>query len=114
MMDTRDRLDELGEFVAKNGKDAEDGKFLLGDHITKEEIFACTACNACIEACPVLIDPVSIILQLRRYMSMEESSSPAAWNAMFSNIETSFAPWKFPPSDRFKWAEELNSERNGK
>lgn len=114
MMDTRDRLEEVAEFMAKNGTGAEDGKFLLGDYISKEEIFACTTCNACIEACPVLIDPVSIILQLRRYMCMEESNAPAAWNAMFSNIETSFSPWKFPPAERFKWAEEVKSESNGK
>jgi heterodisulfide reductase subunit C len=114
MMDTRDRLEEVGEVLSKNGKDVEDGKFLLGDYISKEEIFACTTCNACVEACPVMIDPLSIILQLRRYMSMEESSAPSEWNAMFSNIETSFSPWKFPPSDRFKWADELKRETDGK
>lgn len=110
MMDTRDRLEEFGELIAKKGKDADDKKSLLGDYISKEEIFACTSCNACVEACPVTIDPLSIILQMRRYMSMEESSAPAAWNAMFSNIETSFSPWKFPPSERFKWASELKNE----
>ncbi len=109
MMDTRDRLEEIGELVARNGKEADDGKSLLDDYITKEEVFACTSCNACVEACPVTIDPLSIILQLRRYMCMEESSAPAEWNTMFSNIETSFSPWKFPPSDRFKWAEELKA-----
>jgi len=110
MMDTRDRIEEVGNLVAKNGKDADDGKSLLDDYISKEEIFACTSCNACVEACPVTIDPLTIILQMRRYMSMEESSSPAAWNAMFANIETSFSPWKFPPSERFKWASELKNE----
>ena len=100
MMDVRDRAED----VSKNG--AADGKSLLGDYITKEEIFACTSCNACVEACPVNIDPLNIILQLRRYTAMEESSSPADWNNMFSNIETNFAPWKFPAADRFNWSKE--------
>lgn len=110
-MDTRDRMEEVGDLIAKKGKDTTDGKSLLGDYISKEEIFACTSCNACVEACPVTIDPLSIILQMRRYLSMEESSAPAAWNGMFSNIETSLAPWKFAPSDRFKWADELKNEQ---
>ena len=110
-MDTRDRVEVLGNLIAKSGADASDGKSLLGDYISKEEIFACTSCNACVEACPVMIDPLSIILQMRRYMTMEESSAPQEWNAMFSNIETSFSPWKFPPSDRFKWADELTKDQ---
>ena len=110
MMDTRDRLEELGRLVAREGMEAEDGKALLGDYISKEEVFACTTCNACVEACPVLINPLNIIIQLRRYMTMEESSAPAEWNSMFSNIETSFSPWKFPPADRFKWADELKNK----
>jgi len=114
MMDTRDRIEELGALVAKQGKDFRDEKSLLGNYISREEIFACTSCNACVEACPVAIDPLSIILQLRRYTAMEESTSPSEWNMMFSNIETSFSPWKFPPSDRFKWAEELKNENHGK
>ncbi len=101
MMETRDRIEEIGK---GEGKD----KSLLGDYITKEEINACTSCNACTEACPVNIDPLSIILEMRRYVAMEESGSPASWNAMFANVETNFAPWKFAPSDRFKWKEELN------
>ncbi len=101
IMDVRDRAEILGK---SGGKD--DGRSLF-DHISKEEIFACTTCNACIDICPVNIDPVSVILGLRRYIAMEESSSPVDWNMMFNNIETNFAPWKFPASDRFKWAESL-------
>lgn len=104
MMDTRDRLEEVGA----NAKGIDDGKSLLGDYITKEEINACTSCNACFEACPVMINPLDIILELRRYIAMEESGSPAAWNNMFQNIETSFAPWKFSPGDRFNWANKAN------
>ena len=110
MMDVRDRMEEIGTKNAKGENGLEDGKSLLGDYITKEEINACTSCNACVEACPVTIDPLSIILELRRYVSMEESGSPASWNSMFQNIETNFAPWKFAPTDRFNWAKELKEQ----
>ncbi|MEM9338972.1 MAG: (Fe-S)-binding protein [Bacteroidota bacterium] len=106
MMDTRDRMEDAGR------KGLEDGKSLLGDYITKEEINACTNCNACVEACPVMINPLDIILQMRRYVAMEEAGSPASWNAMFQNVETNFAPWKFGAQDRFNWADELKAEKS--
>lgn len=105
MMATRDRSEEIGRNLDAK-KDINDGKSLLGDYITQEEILACTSCQACVEACPINIDPLSIILQLRRYTIMEEAKSPSGWNAMFGNIENNQAPWQFSPSDRFKWAEE--------
>ncbi|XOV92757.1 MAG: 4Fe-4S dicluster domain-containing protein [Bacteroidota bacterium] len=107
MMATRDRMEEVGN---AKGKGLQDGKSLLGDYISKEEINACTSCNACVEACPVNISPLEIILELRRFVAMEESAAPQSWNAMFSNVETNFAPWKFPSSDRFKWADQLKGQ----
>jgi len=108
MMDTRDRLQEIEDGWKEHGFDYKDDKALLGDRITAEELNACTTCQACISACPININPLDIILQLRRYRVMEESDAPASWNAMFSNIENNAAPWKFSPSDRFNWAEQIN------
>jgi len=105
MMDVRDRMEDLGRKKAKEIDISTDTNTLLDHYITREEINACTSCNACAEACPVLINPLGVILELKRYVVMEESAAPASWNAMFQNIETSFAPWKFAPSDRFKWSE---------
>jgi Fe-S oxidoreductase len=106
MMDTRDRLEEVGKNIDKHGKDFDDGKMLLNYYITPEELWACTTCNACVEACPVNIDPLSIITDMRRYLVMEKSEAPQELNMMFTNTETNAAPWKFAQSDRLKWAEE--------
>lgn len=106
MMDTRDRVEEIGETINKNGEFKEDGKQLLGDYITQEELWACTTCNACVEACPIGIDPLSIILDMRRYLMMEESSAPNELNIAMTNIENNGAPWPYNQMDRLKWAEE--------
>lgn len=106
MMDTRDRMEDVGNSLRKGGPGLNDGKTLLNDYISKEEINACTSCHACVEACPVLINPLEIIIELRRFVSMEESGAPPSWNSMYQNIETNFAPWKFSPGDRFNWAKE--------
>lgn len=103
MMDTRDRLEEVGRNINKNGKFVDDGKKLLDDYISREELRACTSCNACVEACPVLIDPLSIILEMRRYLIMEESSAPQEWNLMNTNIENNAAPWQYNQADRLNW-----------
>lgn len=104
MMDTRDRIQEIGSNIDKNSEFVDDEKTLLNDYITVEELRACTSCNACVEECPVSIDPLAIITDLRRYLVMEESNSPTEWNLMFSNIENNMAPWKFSPDDRDAWA----------
>lgn len=106
MMDTRDRMEELGKQIKKNGKDFSDGKSLLGNYITEEELWACTSCNACVEECPVNIDPLSIIMDMRRYLVMEEAKNPASLTGMFTNIENNGAPWQFSPSDRLNWVNE--------
>ena len=108
MMDTRDRLTEVGNNIEKNkGQFVDDGKQLLGDYISHEELWACTSCNACVEACPVDIDPLSIIMEMRQYLVMEESAAPTDLNNMMSNIENNGAPWPFNQQDRANWAKDL-------
>ena len=107
MMDTRDRLEEVGKNIdANNGEFKDDGKQLLGDYITNEEIWACTSCNACVEACPVSIDPLSIIVEMRRYLVMEQSAAPTELNNMMTNIENNGAPWPYNQMDRLNWKNE--------
>ena len=103
MMDTRDRLEEVGRNLDQHGADYDDGKTLLNDYITPEELWACTTCNACVQACPVNIDPLAIIVDMRRYLVMEQSSAPTELNGMFTKIENNGAPWPFPAADRFNW-----------
>lgn len=111
MMDTRDRLEDIGKnMLVNNGAFVDDGKSLMGDYISDEEILACTTCNACVQECPILINPLDIILQLRRYKVMDEAQAPGSWNAMFQNLDTNQAPWKFSPGDRFNWADKLRNE----
>ena len=106
MMDTRDRLEEVGRNINKNGSYQKDGKHLLDDYISKEELWACTSCNACVESCPIGIDPLSIIIDMRQYLVMEQSAAPSDLNNMMSNIENNGAPWPFNNQDRMLWAEE--------
>ncbi|WP_420399314.1 4Fe-4S dicluster domain-containing protein [Flagellimonas sp.] len=107
MMDTRDRLEEVGKIMdANKGEFVSDGKQLLDDYITKEELWACTTCNACVEACPVSIDPLSIIVEMRRYLVMEQSAAPTELNNMMSNIENNGAPWPYNQMDRLNWVNE--------
>ena len=106
VMDTRDRSEAVGKNIKRNGAFKDDGKTLLHDYISVEELRACTTCQACVEECPVSISPLDIIIELRRSLIMEESNAPQEWNSMLSNIENNFAPWKFSPDERDKWATE--------
>nr|WP_297784058.1 (Fe-S)-binding protein [uncultured Allomuricauda sp.] len=107
MMDTRDRLEEVGKIMDTNkGEFVPDGKQLLGDYISHEELWACTTCNACVQACPVSIDPLSIIVEMRRYLVMEQSAAPTELNNMMSNIENNGAPWPYNQMDRLNWVNE--------
>lgn len=103
-MDTRDRIEDVGKIIDKNKTFVDDGRSLLHDHIKVEELRACTSCNACVEACPVSINPLDIIFELRRNLYMEESNVPQEWMQMSSNIENNMAPWKMSPDDRDAWA----------
>ena len=107
MMDTRDRLEEVSKNIdANNGEFKDDGKLLLGDYITNEELWACTSCNACVEVCPVSINPLSIIMDMRRYLVMEQSAAPMELNNMMTNIENNGAPWPYNQMDRLNWKNE--------
>ena len=106
MMDTRDRLEEIGKNIDTNGVFIPDNKQLLGDYITKEELWACTTCNACVEACPVSIDPLSIIMDMRQYLVMEQSAAPNELNVAMTNIENNGAPWPYNQMDRLNWKSE--------
>ena len=107
MMDTRDRLEEVGRNIdANKGVFVPDNKSLLNDYITAEELWACTSCNACVEECPVNISPLSIIMDMRRYLVMEQSAAPQSLNAMMNNIENNGAPWQYNQQDRLNWKNE--------
>lgn len=106
MMDTRDRLEEVGRNIDKNGEFKQDDKELLGNYISPEELWACTTCNACVEACPVSIDPMSIIMSMRQYLVMEQSAAPQELNVAMTNIENNQAPWPYNQMDRMKWKDE--------
>jgi len=107
MMDTRDRLEEVGKNIdANKGVFVPDNKSLLNDYITPEELWACTSCNACVEECPVSISPLSIIMDMRRYLVMEQSAAPTSLNSMMTNIENNGAPWQYSQQDRLNWKNE--------
>ncbi len=105
MMDTRDRLEEVGKNIDKNTSFIDDGKN-LHSYISEEELWACNSCNACVEACPININPMEIIVEMRRFKVMEQSAAPASINSMFSNLENNQAPWQFSPADRANWTQE--------
>lgn len=104
MMDTRDRLEDISKNIDANGEFVDDGKTLVNDYISAEELWACTSCNACVQACPINIDPLSIIVDLRRFLVMEQSAAPQELNMMMTNVENNGAPWQFNNADRLNWA----------
>ena len=105
MMDIRDRIEEVGKIIDLNGAFVDDNKKLIGDYISEEELWACTSCNACVEECPISINPLSVIMDMRRYLIMENSSAPGELNNMMSNIENNGAPWPYNQQDRLNWNE---------
>jgi heterodisulfide reductase subunit C len=107
MMDVRARMKEKGPGLVKNGKDYNDNKSLIRNYITEEELWACTTCNACAKECPININHPTLIVDMRRYLVMEEGSAPGELKAIFSNIENNGAPWQFSPEDRLLWAKDL-------
>ena len=112
MMKTRDRLEEVGKNIDKNGGEfKDDGKQLLNDYITPEELWACTSCNACVEECPVDIDPLSIIMDMRRYLVMEQSAAPQELNMMMTNVENNGAMWQYSPMDRLKLERRIKTKQ---
>jgi len=107
MMDTRDRLEEVGKNMdANKGVFVPDGKSLLNDYITAEELWACNTCNACVEECPISISPLSIIMDMRQYLVMEQSAAPMELNTAMTNIENNGAPWQYNQMDRLNWKDE--------
>ena len=106
MMKTRDRLEEVGKNIDKNGEFVDDNKQLLNDYITPEELWACTTCNACVDECPINIDPLGIIMEMRKYLVMEQSAAPQELNMMMTNIENNGAPWQYNQQDRLNWKDE--------
>jgi Fe-S oxidoreductase len=109
-MNVRQRADEIGQRMDEMGEYYKpDDKMLYGDYVTKEELMACTSCNACVDACPVNINPLEPILEMRRYVAMEEADVPDAWKAMLTNVGNNGAPWAFAPTERFKWADEIRN-----
>ena len=106
MMKTRDRLEEVGKNIDKNGEFKDDNKQLLNDYITPEELWACTTCNACVDECPINIDPLGIIMEMRKYLVMEKSAAPQELNMMMTNIENNGAPWQYNQQDRLNWKDE--------
>lgn len=106
MMKTRDRLEEVGKNIDENGTFVDDNKQLLNDYITSEELWACTTCNACVEECPINIDPLSIIMEMRQFLVMEQSAAPQELNMMMTNIENNGAPWQYNQMDRLNWKDD--------
>jgi Fe-S oxidoreductase len=111
-MNLRERMNEIGPKLVKNGKDFSDNKSLLRDYVSEEELWACTTCNACAQECPVNINHPSLIVDMRRFLVMEEGKAPSGLNSIFANIENNGAPWQYSPSDRLKWYDDWTEKEN--